>query len=210
MPLPHRSQPHRGCRRSHKSRARPPCGSAGRRDALAASKPTASRLPPLPQKQSAARPCGSAGRRDALAASMPTASRLPPHKSSARRPCGSAGRRDAFRTSKPTASRLPPLPQKQCAAPCGSAGRRDALATSKPTASKPEASRLPPAPQEQIGGPLWEPLPEIGRRGTSPCRNATRPQCERLYLAVCGAGTRAQRSGARTRHRDLSVLRVMT
>jgi hypothetical protein len=60
MLLLHRSQKHRGCRRSHKSRSsQRPCGSAGRRDALRTSKPTASRLPPLPQKQSVASPVGA-------------------------------------------------------------------------------------------------------------------------------------------------------
>jgi hypothetical protein len=62
MLFAHRSQEHRGCRRSHKGAHRRchkriaphPCGSAARRDALRTSKPGASRLPPLPQKPRAA------------------------------------------------------------------------------------------------------------------------------------------------------------
>jgi hypothetical protein len=58
MLLAHWIQKHRGFRRSHKSRARCPCGSAGRRDALGTLDPEASRLPPLPPKQSIVAPVG--------------------------------------------------------------------------------------------------------------------------------------------------------
>jgi hypothetical protein len=70
MLFAHRSQKHRGCRRSHKSSARRPCGSAGRRDALATPKPKHRGFRRSHKSRSAA-PCGSAGRRDAFRPSKP-------------------------------------------------------------------------------------------------------------------------------------------
>jgi hypothetical protein len=101
MLFAHRSQKHRGCRRSHKSSARRPCGSAGRRDALATPKPKHRGFRRSHKSRSAA-PCGSAGRRDAFRPSKPKHRGCRrSHKSRSTAPCGSAGRRDALATSKP-------------------------------------------------------------------------------------------------------------